>query len=458
MKSPALTLAFAAASLLPVSTFAADAVAQPGGKIAGSVPIALVKVADGLVDPIDVSSPNDGSGRLFVCERHGLVRVIKDGQLLKKPALDLKDKTISSFLELGLYGVEFHPDFKTNGKVYVSYADLWFNGATLLMEFTMSKKNPDVIDPETGKVIMQIDFPYCNHHGGKAKFGKDGYLYVGTGDGGWEGDVVNAGQDLHTLMGKMLRIDVNKTTGDRAYDIPKDNPFITPLQQMTLFGVSEEAFSKIHPKARPEIWAYGIRNPWTFSFDRKTGDLYIADIGQNHWEEINMQPAASKGGENYGWKFMCGSHPFPLILKKGADGKETAVEPENAPKVGVLPIAEFSHVDQGICVIGLGVYRGKDYPAMDGTYYTADWGSGKVWGLKRDAANKWQMQELLDLDVSLRPTSGGEDEAGNIYLTHATANYGGPVDPLTSERGALWKLVPADKVPAGAVTAPLEKK
>lgn len=432
--------------------------AQPGGKLDTKVAIQLVKVADGLVDPIDVTAPNDGSGRLFVCERHGMVRVIKDGKLLKKPALDLVQKTLSSFLEEGLYAVEFHPDFKKNRKVYVSYADLWFNGSTLLMEYTMSEKNPDVIDESTGKVIMQIDFPYCNHHGGKMKFGPDGYLYIGVGDGGWEGDVINAGQDLHTWLGKMLRIDVNKSTGDRAYDIPKDNPFITPLQQMTLFGVSEEAFSKIHPKAKPEIWSYGIRNPWTFSFDRKTGDLYIADIGQNHWEEINMQPASSKGGENYGWKFMCGSQPFPLILKKGADGKETTVVPPNAPKVGVMPIAEFSHVDQGICVIGLGVYRGKDYPALNGVYFSADWGTGKVWGLKRDAANKWQMEELLDLDVALRPTSGGEDEAGNIYLTHATANYGGPVDPLTSERGALWKIVPADKVPAGAATAPLQKK
>ncbi len=459
MKQPTFSLLSLAAALsLPFSSRAADTVAQPGGKVEGAAPIALVKVADGLVDPVDVTAPRDGSGRLFVCERHGMVRVIKNGELLKKPALDLKDKTISSFLELGLFGVEFHPDFKNNGKVYVSYADLWFNGATLLMEFTMSKKNPDVIDPETGRVIMQIDFPYCNHHGGKMKFGPDGFLYIGTGDGGWEGDVVNAGQDLHTLMGKMLRIDVNKTTGDRAYDVPKDNPFITPLQQMTLFGVSEEAFSKIHPKARPEIWAYGIRNPWTFSFDRKTGDLYIADIGQNHWEEIDFQPASSKGGENYGWKFMCGSHPFPLILKKDANDKDITEALKDAPKVGVLPVAEFSHVDQGICVIGLGVYRGKDYPAMDGIYYTADWGSGKVWALKRDAAGKWQMQELLDLDVSLRPTSGGEDEAGNIYLTHATANYGGPVDPMTSERGAVWKLVPANKVPAGAVTAPLEKK
>jgi glucose/arabinose dehydrogenase len=450
------------AALLPISAMAeqkaAPKVAQPGGKVPGAVPVSLVKVADGLVDPIDVTSPKDGSGRLFVCERHGQVRVIKDGQLVKKPALDIRDKTISSFLEIGLYGVEFHPNFKENKKVYVAYADLWFNGATLITEFTMSAKNPDVIDADSARVVMQIDFPYCNHHGGKMKFGPDGYLYVGVGDGGWEGDVIHAGQDLNTFLGKMLRIDVNKTTGDRNYDIPKGNPFVTLPQQMTLFGVSEEAFNKIHPKAKPEIWAYGLRNPWTFSFDRKTGDMYIADIGQNHWEEIDFQPADSKGGENYGWKFMCGSHPFPMKLVKGADGKEQAMDPENYPVVGELPIAEYSHVDQGICVIGLGIYRGKEYPELDGTYYAADWGSGKVWAMKKDESKTWQMQEMLDLDVALRPTSGGEDEAGEIYMTDATANYGGPVDPTTNVKGAVWKLVPTAKVPAGAATAPLEKK
>lgn len=448
MNKPALTLLPLAAALTLAGSAQAQeaAVAQPGGKVAGSPAIALVKVADGLVDPIHVASPNDGSGRLFICERHGIIRVVKDGKLLEKPALDIRDKTLSSFLEEGLFAIEFHPQFKENGKVYISYSDLWFNGSTLLVEYQVSKKNPDRLDPETAKVIMQIDFPYCNHHGGKMKFGPDGYLYVGVGDGGWEGDVINAGQDLHTWMGKMLRIDVNTSTPDRAYGIPKNNPFITPKQQMTLFGITEKQFSQIHPLAKPEIWAYGIRNPWTFSFDRKTGDLYIADIGQNHWEEVNFQAAGSKGGENYGWKFMCGSRTFPI-----EDDKTN-------PRVGVLPVAEYSHVDQGICVVGLGVYRGKDYPAMDGIYYTSDWGSGKVWALKRDDAGKWQMQEMLDLDTPLRPTSGGEDEAGNVYLTHATANYGGPVDPTTSERGALWKLVPADKVPAGAETAPLQKK
>ncbi len=419
--------------------------AQPGGTIPGKVAIQLVKVADGLVDPVHVASPNDGTGRLFVCERPGVVRIVKDGKVSAKPFLDIKDKTLSSFLEEGLYAIEFHPKFKENGLFYVSYADLWFNGATLLTEYRVSKDNPDKADPDSARVVMQIDFPYCNHHGGKMAFGPDGYLYVGVGDGGWEGDVISAGQDLHTWLGKMLRIDVNSQTPDRGYNIPKDNPFITPLQQMTLFGVSELQFSKIHPRAKPEIWAYGLRNPWTFSFDRKTGDLFIADIGQNHWEEIDFQPASSKGGENYGWKFMCGSHPFPIETEK------------DAPRIGVWPIAEYSHVDQGICVIGLGIYRGRDFPSLDGTYFASDWGSGKIWGLKRDGAGKWQMQELLDLDTPLRPTGGGEDQAGNVYVTQATANYGGPVDPYQSERGALWKIVPADKVPAGATVAPLQK-
>jgi len=327
----------------------------------------------------------------------------------------------------------------------------------MIIEYQQSKKNPDQLDIETARVIMQIDFPYCNHHGGQIAFGPDGYLYIGVGDGGWEGDVISTGQDLHTVMGKMLRIDVNKSSGDRAYDVPKDNPFITPLQQMTLFGVSEEAFSKVHPKAKPEIWAYGLRNPWTFSFDSKTGDLYIADIGQNHWEEINMQPASSKGGENYGWKFMCGSHPFPMILKKNPDGTETAVDPENYPKVGVMPIAEYSHVDQGICVINLGVSRNAAHPELEGVYFAADWGSGKVWAMKQ-VDGKWAMQEMLDLADGMRPNGSGIGPDGTIYLAQGTAGYGGKVDPYMEERGAVWKIVPTSKVGKDDVTAPLAKK
>jgi len=431
--------------------------AQPGGTLPGNVAIQLVKVADDLVEPVSVAAPNDGTGRVFIIERPGVIQVIKGGKKLKRPYIDLKDKTISSFLELGMFSMAFHPDFKTNGKVYICYADLWFNGASMIIEYQQSKKNPDQLDVETARVIMQIDFPYCNHHGGQIAFGPDGYLYIGVGDGGWEGDVISTGQDLHTVMGKMLRIDVNKSSGDRAYDVPKDNPFITPLQQMTLFGVSEEAFSKVHPKAKPEIWAYGLRNPWTFSFDSKTGDLYIADIGQNHWEEINMQPASSKGGENYGWKFMCGSHPFPMILKKNPDGTETAVDPENYPKVGVMPIAEYSHVDQGICVINLGVSRNAAHPELEGVYFAADWGSGKVWAMKQ-VDGKWAMQEMLDLADGMRPNGSGIGPDGTIYLAQGTAGYGGKVDPYMEERGAVWKIVPASKVGKDDVIAPLAKK
>jgi glucose/arabinose dehydrogenase len=418
---------------------------QPGGKLPGNVAIQLVKMADGLVDPIGVACPKDGSGRIFVMERPGVIQIVKDGKVNAKPFLDLKDKTLSSFLEEGLYSMAFHPKFKENGKFYISYADLWFNGATLIAEYTTKKGKPDQADMDSVRVIMKIEFPYCNHHGGQIAFGPDGYLYIGVGDGGWEGDVVDAGQDKSTLLGKMLRIDVDHSTADKNYTIPADNPFITKPSQMVLFGVTELQFSQIHPQAKPEIWAFGLRNPWTFSFDSKTGDLYIADIGQNHWEEIDLQPAGSKGGENYGWKFMCGSHTFPIETEK------------DNPRVGVLPIAEYSHVDQGICVINFGMYRGKDYPNLDGVYFCGDWGSGKIWGMKQDGG-KWQMQELLDLDTPLRPTNGGIGEDGAIYVVHAASQYGGKVDPYQEDRGALWKIVQADKVPAGAATAPLQKK
>jgi len=175
---------------------------QPGGTLPGNVAIQLVKVADDLVEPVSVAAPNDGTGRVFIIERPGVIQVIKGGKKLKRPYIDLKDKTISSFLELGMFSMAFHPDFKTNGKVYIRYADLWFNGASMIIEYQQSKKNPDQLDVETARVIMQIDFPYCNHHGGQIAFGPDGYLYIGVGDGGWEGDVISTGQDLHTVDGQ----------------------------------------------------------------------------------------------------------------------------------------------------------------------------------------------------------------------------------------------------------------
>jgi glucose/arabinose dehydrogenase len=250
-------------------------------------------------------------------------------------------------------------------------------------------------------------------------------------------------------MGKMLRIDVNvKDRENQKYTVPPSNPLAraSDPQLMVLFGKSELEFSKIKQKSKPEIWAYGIRNPWTFSFDRKTGDLWIGEVGQNHWEEINMQPAGAKGGENYGWPIMCGTHPFPLEKEQAG---------EKTPVVGLAPVAEYSHATDGICVIGMGIYRGSDFPSMDGVYFAGDWASGKLWGIAKDDGGKWQMQELLN--TSLNFTAGGEDEAGNIYVCNATSQYG-TWNPFQNPPGSVWKLVAADKVPSGAKTAPTDTK
>jgi glucose/arabinose dehydrogenase len=424
--------------------------ARPGGKLPKDVKVQLVEVAGGFVDPIHVASAKDGSGRLFVCERPGVIRIIdKNGKVMDEPFYDNKANTLFQFLECGLYCVEFHPKFKENGLLYISYADMWFNGSTMLVEYKVEAGDKNKVDMSSARPIMRIDFPYVTHHGGKMAFGPDGMLYVGVGDGGWEGDVLDAGQDLSTWMGKMLRVDVN--VADRAnqrYTVPVSNPLSKAAepQLMVLFGKSELEFSRIKQKAKPEIWAFGLRNPWTFSFDRKTGDLWMAEVGQNHWEEINVQPANSKGGENYGWAWMMGTHPFPI------EKEQTG---EKWPVVGVPPVAEYSHATDGICVVGLGVYRGTEFPNMDGVYFAGDWGSGRVWGVAKDTAGTWQMQELLNTSLNL--TAGGEDEAGNLYVCNATSQYGA-WNPFDSPRGSVWKLVAADKVPGGAKTAPADQK
>jgi glucose/arabinose dehydrogenase len=418
--------------------------AHPGGKLPGNVKIQLVEVAGGFVDPIHVASPMDGTGRLFVCERPGVIKIIgKDGKVLDEPFYSNTPNTSFQFLENGLYCIAFHPNFKQNGLFYVSYADMWFNGATFIVEYKVSATDPNKADMNSARPIMRIDFPYCNHHGGKIVFGPDGYLYLGVGDGGWEGDVLSTGQDLSTWMGKMLRIDVN-TGGKERYKVPDTNPFAHAAdpQLMVLFGKSELEFSKIKQNAKPEIWCYGVRNPWTFSFDSKTGDLYMADVGQNTWELVLFQRAPSKGGENYGWSAREGTHPFPIEKEQSG---------EKAPNIGVMPAAEYAHATDGICVAGLGVYRGSEYPSLDGVYFFGDWGSGRVWGIKRDDAGKWHMQELLH--TALNITSGNSDETGAIYVTNAASQYG-TWNPFESAKGSVWKLVSADKVSTGAKTAP----
>ncbi|HYD29360.1 MAG TPA: PQQ-dependent sugar dehydrogenase [Azospirillaceae bacterium] len=395
----------------------------------------MVKVADGLIDPVNVVSARDGSGRLFTVERHGRVMIVKNGQIQKEPFLDIVDKTVSSFLEQGLYDIEFHPDFRNNGFFYVHFAEMMRNGDSMIVRYKVSADNPDKADPNSAKVIMQIDQPYANHNGGELAFGPDGLLYIGSGDGGWEGDPLEAGQNLGTLLGKLLRIDVN-TPDNQPYAIPRDNPFTQPTQLVQLFDIPESAFAKIHTYAKPEIWAYGLRNPWKFSFDRQTGDLYLPDVGQNHWEEINVQPAGTGGGQNYGWKFLMGTHCFPI-------------DQPNCPAVGIPPVAEYNHQD-GCAVMGLGIYRGREFRELNGVYFVGDYCSGKVWGLARDGRNQWAFQELIDTDVQI--TGGGEDENGEMYVTSCNCNYGGPA-AAENPPGSLWRLVAAGAVRQNQETA-----
>ncbi|MCC6454689.1 MAG: PQQ-dependent sugar dehydrogenase [Caldilineaceae bacterium] len=419
------------------------AVLTPGEPLPVDASIQLVKVAEGFVDPVNVVSPQDGSGRLFVIERHGVVRIVNaDGQILEEPFLDIQDQVLSAFLEQGLYDLEFHPDYANNGRFFVHFAEMLRNGDGMIVEYARSAEDENRADPESARVILQIEQPWANHNGGELAFGPDGYLYIGSGDGGWEGDPLEAGQDLKTLLGKLLRIDVNAQDG-RPYAIPADNPFASAQspQLVQLFGITEEVFAQIHTEARPEIWAYGLRNPWKFNFDPETADLYLPDVGQNYWEEINFQPADSPGGENYGWDFMMGSHCFPI-------------ENEECGMVGVLPVAEYSHPeDSGCTVIGLGIYRGDEYPNLDGVYFSGDYCSGIIWGLMRDENNTWHYAQVLDTNFQL--TGAGQDENGTIYVTTCHCNYGGP-GAVDNPPGTLWRIVAADQVPEGAETAPTQ--
>jgi cytochrome c(L) len=462
MNRSLITMALAAAipMLAQRAPQTKDEVARPGGRLPGNPKIALVKVADGFYDPTNVAAANDGSGRLFVTERVGRVRIVRnDGTVQPEPFLDLTkinplgNDVQTGFVEQGLYSIAFHPKFRDNGYFYVHYASLPFNGDGVIVRFQVDPRSPNVMTPErtnqTAKVLMRIEQPYYNHNGGQIEFGPDGYLYIGSGDGGWEGDPYEAGQDLGTLLGKILRIDVNTPDDTVPYRIPATNPFATAGQErlMQLFGISEVDFAKIKTRVRPEIWAYGSRNPYEFSFDPKAGHLFIADVGQNHWEEIHFQPASGKGGENYGWNRMQGSWCHPM---SGPNDK--------CPQVGVLPAGEYPHEvpypgaaplkdGHGCSIEGLGV---ANYGGMNGVYLVGDWCSGRVFGLGWDGS-KWQLQEMLH--TNLQFTAGGNGEDGFVYAVNCFCFYTADKGPMANPPGALWRVVPANQVPAGAETA-----
>ncbi len=339
----------------------------------------LSVVASGFERPVYATHADDGSGRLFLVEQVGKIWILRDGVVSPQPFLDIsglisRSAHRSNFTEQGLLGLAFHPDFAANGRFFVNYTDL--NGDTAVARYLVDAANPERADAASRATVLQLRQPYSNHNGGHIEFGPDGYLYIALGDGGSANDPLGAGQNLGLLLGSILRLDVDVESG---YAIPPDNPFV---------GVAG---------ARAEIWAYGLRNVWRHSFDRATGDLYMADVGQNQWEEINFQPADSPGGQNYGWNVWEGNHIF-------AGGSA----PNHVP-----PVYEYSHA-LGCSVTGGSVYRGKAIPSLEAVYVFGDWCSGRVWGAWRDPEYRWNAIELLNTGFSI--SSFGEDEAGEIYL------------------------------------------
>ena len=367
--------------------------------------LTLEPIVSGLAWPVAITNAGDGSGRLFITQQSGQIRIFDGHQLLATPFLDISS-LISFGSERGLLSVAFHPSYVTNGHFYVNYTNT--AGNTVIARYTVSG-NPNVADSSSAVILLTITQPFANHNGGQLQFGPDGYLYIGMGDGGDAGDPLNNGQNLGTLVGKILRIDVD---GGSPYVIPPDNPFVG------------------NPSALGEIWAWGLRNPWRFSFDRTTGDLFIADVGQSSWEEVDFQLAGSTGGENYGWRLMEGMHCFNPVTGCN-DGSLT------------LPIVEYSHAF-GCSITGGYRYRGAQLPTLQGVYLYGDFCSGRIWGAHEDGMGGWLTRELIDTPYSI--STFGEDEAGEIYVAHYDASNGAiyrvaGVDTILHRDGALWDEV-----------------
>jgi len=430
-----------------------EPVALPGGTLPGDVQIQLVKVAEGLVDPTNIANAGDGSGRLFIVQRTGQIRIVDQaGALAEAPFLDIAQLVKIDNQEQGLLGLAFHPEYASNGLFYVYYSDYRTNGDHFLVEYSVSPDDPNTANPDSARLLLTEEDPFTNHNGGTLKFGPDGYLYLSLGDGGAAGDPYDNALNLSTILGKIIRIDVNRQ-GAEPYGIPDDNPFAGTGEVIPVPGDLSQT-GAYHPEARQEIWAYGLRNPWQFAFDSANGDLYIADVGQNRWEEVNFQVGGSPGGQNYGWDLLESAHCYPPAQSADPGTPVPADTETSCQPFGVAPIAEYNHDDGSCSITGLGVYRGAASPSLDGIYFNADYCSGKFWGLARDDAGQWIYQELLQ--TGLRATGAGEDEAGELYITScATCGSGGRMyDPYADPRGEVWRLVAADQVPEGAETAP----
>jgi glucose/arabinose dehydrogenase len=356
----------------------------PGGT--GPDHLAAQLVVAGLVDPIGVTNAGDGSGRLFVVQRSGQVRVINpDGTLRGAAFVDMSGAArFVSGGEQGLLGLAFHPNFASNGRVFIDYtrSDGASGWEDVVSELTASGDHSSA-SAASERILLVVADPYTNHNGGQLAFGPNGYLYVAMGDGGSANDPHGNGQNKQALLGKILRIDVNAAhAAGKEYAIPNSNPY-APGGSAPGAGL-------------PEIWAYGLRNPWRFSFDRANGDLYIGDVGQNTWEEVDRQPGGSHGGENYGWNAFEGRHCF-----------------QNCSGVTyVPPIAEYNH-SEGCSVTGGYVYRGTAQPALKGFYVFSDYCSGTLWTVPAGSGNKTMK---VVASTGLNVASFGESEAGEIYL------------------------------------------
>ncbi len=339
-----------------------------------AIRIDLQPFAEGLDSPVYATGTADESGRLFALEQPGRIRIIgTDGSVATTPFLDIRDRIISGG-ERGLLGLALHPDFATNGRLFVDYTQAP-DGATVISEF---QAKGDAADPASEQILLTIPQPFANHNGGMVAFDSTGMLVIGMGDGGSGGDPQGNGQNRDALLGKLLRIDVD---GGKPYGLPKDNPFLHAT------------------KARPEIWDLGMRNPWRFSFDRQTGDLFIGDVGQSSWEEIDSERAGT-GGLNYGWNLMEGRHCF----QGGCD-----------PSGLTLPVAEYGH-DGGCSVTGGYVYRGSKFPLLVGGYLFSDYCTGTIWALAAVVAlaNGAAVQATVG-SAGFSVSSFGQDDDGELY-------------------------------------------
>lgn len=327
--------------------------------------------------PVDFQSPKDGSNRIYVVEQEGIISSFQNEESAreKKEFLDIRSRVDDNHNEEGLLGLAFHPNFKENGYFYVNYTSS--DSETLVSRFTVSSSDPTKAEPGSELVLLRFDQPYGNHNGGQVAFGPDGYLYISTGDGGSGGDPKGNGQNLNSLLGAILRIDVDQASGSKNYGIPADNPFINRSMAM------------------PEIYAYGLRNPWRMSFDPANGRLWAADVGQNAYEEVDIIEA----GKNYGWNEMEGLHTY----KSG----------KNSPEY-VAPVLEISQDTGDKSITGGYVYRGKSAPSLTGKYIFADYVSGRIYALSENSDGTFSNQTLMDTRLNI--SSFGLDQNNELFI------------------------------------------